>query len=307
MADHTAFLSNVPAETRERLTARRDGPALAHAAGHVAGIAALALWIAQGWPGWPIALPLLGIALAFLFALQHECTHKTPFRTPWLNEVVGHLTGLILIQPFHWFRAFHMAHHRFTNDPEQDPELATPKPDSPRAILWHLIGIRYWRAKIAVLLRNAFGPLDAPYLSLRQPPRIRLEARVMIAAYICLAAALGPLLVWLWLVPLALGFPVLRLYLLAEHGLCPPVANMFENTRTTFTNRAVRWLSWNMPYHAEHHAWPVVPYHALPALHDLTRPHLQVISDGYRRFTVDYLTRSDTTTARDVHRLPTST
>ena len=24
---------------------------------------------------------------------------------------------------------------------------------------------------------------------------------------------------------------------------------------------------WNMPYHAEHHAYPSVPFHALPQLH----------------------------------------
>ncbi len=298
MADHTAFLATVPSETRERLTTRRDGPGLAHLAGHAGTVAVFALWIAHGWVGWPLVVPLLGIALAFLFTLQHECTHKTPFRTPWLNEVAGHLTGLILIQPFHWFRAFHMAHHRFTNDPERDPELAEPKPVGTRAILWHLIGVDYWRAKITVLIGNAVGPLDAPYLSPRQHARIRWEARAMIAAYLLLGWLLGPLLIWLWLLPLAFGFPVLRLYLLAEHGLCPPVANMFENSRTTFTNGAVRWLSWNMPYHAEHHAWPAVPYHALPALHSLSHPHLKSTSDGYRGFTSEYLGQSDPTSAR---------
>ena len=87
---------------------------------------------------------------------------------------------------------------------------------------------------------------------------------------------------------LLLGQPVLRLYLLAEHGRCPFVANMFENTRTTFTNALVRRLAWNMPYHAEHHAWPVVPFHRLPDLHVMTAPHLRVTAPGYAAFTVDY-------------------
>ena len=290
--DHATFRASLPPETRERLTVRRDGPALIHLSGHLALVATLALWVAQGWVGWPVVLPFLGIALAFLFTLQHECTHKTPFKTPWLNEVAGHLTGLVLIQPFQWFRAFHMAHHRFTNDPAHDPELAEDKPTTPRAIVWHLIGIDYWRAKITVLFGNAFCALDAPYLSPRQHARLRWEARGMIASYAVMGWSAGPLLLWVWLLPLALGFPVLRLYLLAEHGLCPPVANMFENTRTTFTNRAVRWLTWNMPYHAEHHAWPAVPYHALPALHAVAEPHLRSTSDGYHRFTADYLARS---------------
>jgi fatty acid desaturase len=289
MLDHTRFLATVPPATRDRLTSRSNAPALIHAALHVTLITALATWIALGWPGWPLAVPCLGVALAFLFTLQHECTHKTPFRTAWLNEVVGHVAGLILIQPFQWFRAFHMAHHRFTNDPARDPELATQKPVTRVAILWHLVGLGYWWSKLTTLLSNAFGPLDADYIPPRHRTRIRAEARLMIVAYLALAWLAGPLLFWIWLLPLALGFPVLRLYLLAEHGLCPPVANMFENTRTTFSNRVVRWLSWNMPYHAEHHAWPAVPYHALPALHRLSAPHLQSTSDSYSAFTKDYL------------------
>jgi fatty acid desaturase len=54
-------------------------------------------------------------------------------------------------------------------------------------------------------------------------------------------------LLWVWLVPVLLGQPVLRLYLLAEHGDCPEVANMFENTRTTFTTRAMRFWPGTCP------------------------------------------------------------
>ena len=73
--------------------------------------------------------------------------------------------------------------------------------------------------------------------------------------------------------------------LLAEHGHCPPVANMLENTRTTLTNRLVRFLAWNMPCHAEHHARPMVPFHKLPDLHRDMRAHLKSISPSYTDFT----------------------
>ena len=109
----------------------------------------------------------------------------------------------------------------------------------------------------------------------------------MIGVYGVLALSslwLGALLLWVWLLPLALGFPVLRLYLLAEHGRCPAVANMFENTRTTFTNALVRRLAWNMPYHAEHHAFPSVPFHRLPAWHQHVCDELKCTSPGYAQF-----------------------
>lgn len=304
MFDHTRFLATVPPETRDVLTRRVNAPAIIHATLHFALIAGLGAWIGYTLPGWPLAIPLLGITMAFLFTLQHECTHKTPFRTAWVNDAVGHLCGLILIQPFHWFRAFHMAHHRYTNDPERDPELSAPKPATRRDIAWHLLGIGYWRDKLKVLAGNAAGPADAPYLSPRQHAHIRWEARLMGVVYVGAALIAGYWLFWLWLLPLAFGFPVLRLYLLAEHGLCSPVANMFENTRTTLTNRVVRWLSWNMPYHAEHHAWPAVPYHALPALHSLSAPHLQRVSDSYRAFTSEYLTSNTESTGAQTRETP---
>ena len=101
----------------------------------------------------------------------------------------------------------------------------------------------------------------------------------------------SPVLLWVWVVPVLLGQPFLRLYLLAEHGDCPRVANMFQNTRTTFTNRIVRFLAWNMPYHVEHHVWPAVPFHRLPEVHGLMREELQVTADGYAAFTKEYLAR----------------
>jgi fatty acid desaturase len=93
----------------------------------------------------------------------------------------------------------------------------------------------------------------------------------------------SPLVLWLWIVPILLGQPVLRLYLLAEHGDCPQVADMLLNTRTTLTTRLVRFLAWNMPYHAEHHLMPNVPFHHLPRLHARLPGPLGVVADGYVR------------------------
>jgi fatty acid desaturase len=123
--------------------------------------------------------------------------------------------------------------------------------------------------------------------------RVVREARWMAAGYGLAALTLicSPVLLWVWVVPVLLGQPFLRLYLLAEHGDCPRVANMFQNTRTTFTNRLVRLLAWNMPYHVEHHVWPAVPFHRLPEVHALMKDELRVTSDGYAAFSREYLAR----------------
>jgi len=288
--DHKALIASLPPEERAALTRRSDAAGLAHLAGHLGLIAVGAVWVAVGWPLWWAVLVPYGIALVFLFTLAHEATHKTPFATDWMNEVAGHMAGLVLILPFEWFRRFHMAHHRFTNDPERDPELIGPKPDTWPAFLLHVSGVPYWRGMIGQTWANAFGRVEADYLSERSMPRIRTEARVYLVVYAVLALTLiwSPLVLWLWMVPVLLGQPFLRLYLLAEHGRCPAAANMLDNSRTTYTNRVVRFLAWNMPYHAEHHAYPMVPFCQLPAFHERAQAHLVNTSEGYAAFTRDY-------------------
>lgn len=293
MRDHKAFLKSLSPERKTALTETSDRAGLLHLAGHAGLILILAALIAARVPFWGLLLPLQGIALIFLFTLEHECTHRTPFRSAALNDWVGRVCGFLIFLPFEWFRAFHLAHHRFTNIPGEDPELDASKPATLRDWLVHVSGLPVWRANIALILRLAAGRERARYLSDRALPRMEREARVLLVLYALVGLSLiwSSLLLWVWIVPVLLGQPFLRLYLLAEHGDCPFVANMFENTRTTFTNRIVRFLAWNMPYHVEHHVYPAVPFHRLPELHGLMREKLQVTADGYAVFTRDYLRR----------------
>jgi fatty acid desaturase len=232
-----------------------------------------------------------GIAICFLFTLEHEATHKSPFKTLWINEWVGRVCGVLILLPFEWFRYFHLAHHRFTNIPGKDPELlAGAKPETWRAYVWHVTGLPFWIAMARQTVGNALDRDPGGFIPARAQPRVIREARIMLGIYaLCLGSLLiSPLLIWVWIVPCLLGQPFLRLYLLAEHGRCALVANMFENTRTTYTTRIVRFLAWNMPYHVEHHTLPNVPFHKLPALHEHMQGRHRVLSNGYVEFTAEY-------------------
>ncbi len=290
--DHRALIASIPPQEKDRLQERSDIAGLRHLSLYVLMLLATSSGIAFQVPLWPLLLLPQGLLLVFLFTLSHECTHKTPFRTGWLNDAVGHLVSVPIALPFTWFRYFHLAHHKWTNDPDKDPELdGKPKPELWRDLAIHLSGWPYWKGMALVLFHNAIGKIDAPYLPRRQHRAMRIEARILLGFYTLAGISLvfTPILFWLWLFPVLIGQPFLRLYLLAEHGLCPPVANMLENSRTTFTNRVVRFLAWNMPFHAEHHAFPNVPFHQLPSLHVWTKAHLQTTSDGYAEFTADYV------------------
>jgi len=290
--DHETFISSLPAEQSIRLSERTNRAGLINLAVHFGLIVVFGTLLAAKVAYWWMLLPVQGVLLCFLFTLEHETTHKTPFANQTLNEWVGRLIGLAIFLPFQWFRYFHLAHHRYTNIPDKDPELlAGAKPDSWPAYVWYVSGLPYWIAMVRQLLLNATGRTQVAYLPPRTLPRIRAEARWMLLVYalVIISLSTSSLLLRVWLLPLMIGQPFLRLYLLAEHGRCAFVTNVFENTRTVFSNRIVRFFSWNMPYHVEHHLQPNVPFHRLPDLHDLVQSHLLITENGYTEFTRKYV------------------
>src|SRR5262249_7459233 len=98
-----------------------------------------------------------------------------------------------------------------------------------------------------------------------------------------LSIALGsPYFVTYWLLPVFAGQPFLRAVLLAEHTGCSLDDDAMTNTRTTYTVWPVRFLMWQMPYHAQHHRYPSLPSFALADAHAKIGPHLtQLARNGY--------------------------
>lgn len=274
------------------LCRRSDAAGAARLGLHMAIIVATATIIAVAGGSWwlPAALFVHGVALVFLFAPLHETIHRTAFRSRRANLAVAWICGLVLAIPPTDFRHFHWAHHRHTQDPARDPELAVPKPATLARYLIHLSGLPFWRDRAAALTRQAFGNPGAAYLPAREHRKVAIEARAFLSLYGGLAmvsivtGSLAPVLFWIG--PVVLGQPVLRAFLLAEHTGCPEVPEMTHNTRTTLTwgltGGLIRLLGWNMPFHTEHHLHPSVPFHALPRLHTLIVERLARLSPGYR-------------------------
>jgi fatty acid desaturase len=53
-----------------------------------------------------------------------------------------------------------------------------------------------------------------------------------------------------------------------------------QNSRSMTNSWLSRMLYWNMNYHIEHHLYPSVPFHALPALNAAIRDQLPEPSPG---------------------------
>ncbi len=238
---------------------------------------------------WMIpALLAQGITIVFLFCAAHEAIHRTAFRTRTLNDAVAWVCGLAILLPPAYFRAFHLAHHRYTQEPDKDPELAEPRPQSLGGYLWYLSGLPYWRGQIAALLRHASGWVEELFVTSQEKAKVVREARILLG--ICVGVA--GLSLWsgsslaltYWVVPALLGQPFLRAYLLAEHLGCSESRDMMLNSRTTESNAALRWLAWNMPYHGAHHAYPALPFFALPAAQKILAARPWTRASGYLGF-----------------------
>jgi fatty acid desaturase len=286
--DHRTAITNLDPALRESLVERSNTPGLLRFSFHLGAILVLGILIALDVPYWFALLPVQGILIVFLFTTMHECVHETAFKSSFLNSAVSIISSFLIFIPPTWFRFFHFAHHRHTHDPGRDPELKTPKPSTLIDYVKHVSGLPLWFATFRTLATNAMGLNVDDFVPPKAKLRVAFEARAMLAIYALIVVASiaweSPLLIWAWIVPLLLGQPFLRLFLLAEHTDCPHVENMFENTRTTFTTKLVRLVAWNMPFHAEHHALPTVPFHKLPELHEAVRDHLKTTADGYARF-----------------------
>ncbi|PZW45013.1 fatty acid desaturase [Humitalea rosea] len=279
------------------LAARSDAPGLWRLGFHLAALGA-AGWLVAMAPWWavPPAILLLGTVMATLFAPMHETVHHTAFRSRWLNAAVGWVAAAPGLYDWHFYRAFHLAHHRHTQDPEHDPELISGGPPGEmRAYVLRLLGLPYWRFRFRLIADAWAGDMSAyPYIHPDAAPRVIASIRAMslVVGGGCHLAALAfgwqaPLL--FYVLPALAGQPVLRAYLLTEHTGCSQDRNGLTNTRTMLTSAPVRLLMWDMPFHAEHHLYPFIPFHRLAAAHALLRGKFAHVGDGYVRWHLRFL------------------
>jgi len=279
----------VPAEVLKRLYARDDAKGLVQTAAH------LLLLVAGGWlvleilgTWWVLpALLLQGILVNALFGALHEAVHYGAFKTRWMNDVLAFFAGAAILNNAGFYRHYHYAHHRYTQDPARDPELISAVvPKTWGQYLFRVSAIPFLLIRMRDIFLFPFGKRgNVDYIHEAGWPEVQRWGRWLLALYAALivgSVALGTTVVlWVWFLPLLVGLPLLRLYLLCEHTLCPESDDGFANTRTTLSNPVVRFLMWNLPYHAEHHLFPNIPFHQLPEAHLHLRPHLKYVARSY--------------------------
>jgi fatty acid desaturase len=284
-----------PAMLRE-LSARSDARGAIRTISHYGAVVVLGtlIWLVASTCGLAWALPLTSAQaylVAFLFMPMHETAHKTAFRSRALNLAVGHLSAFMIAHRYEYYCLFHWDHHRYTQDPDKDPELIVGlKPSSDTQLAIAYTGLLQVAGREWLLLRHALtGKVSLPWIPENKRDIIVREARLYLAGYALLLvisiALHTAILLWVWIIPLLIGQLILRPYLYAEHTGCERTRSAFENTRTTYTGIVMKWFAWNMPYHVEHHAYPSIPFHALPKLNAIVDDQIVFRGQGYRAVT----------------------
>jgi fatty acid desaturase len=284
---------------------------------HAWGIVALAAfggaWAWQthwalGLLATPVALAIIGGRQLGLSILMHDGAHGLLHPDRKLNNWLGQWpSGAATGSDLHAYRAYHLTHHKFTQQ-QEDPDLplSAPFPTSKaslrRKVIRDLTGQTFfkqrrsqfmaaWRGVKAMVsgesgtgqrdtskgrALNRSG-VDAPVVNIDgAKASARTVGRFLTVQAVVLAVSL---LFWgwtpflLWLAALATTFQLfLRVRNIAEHACTTTGSDdPFTHARTTLANwweRATVAPYW-VNYHSEHHLFMGVPCYSLPQAHAL--------------------------------------
>lgn len=206
----------------------------------------------------------------------HEAGHGTAFKTQWMNDVVYQIACFCMMRnPTAW-RWSHTRHHTDTIIIGRDPEIIAMRPPKLRKIIPNLFGIFDVPESMWAMVRHTTGRLtsdEADYIPQSERHKVFRVARIWLVIYALTVAAC---FVFESILPLMIiGLP--RMYGAWHHlmtgvtqhgGLADNVLDHRLNSRTVYMNPISRFVYLNMNYHVEHHMFPLVPYHKLPALHE---------------------------------------
>jgi fatty acid desaturase len=276
------YRTPIDRKVMKELMQRRDGPAIRDTAIWfgallVSGAAGFALW-GSWWAILPFAIygVLYGSASD---SRWHECSHGTAFKTRWMNDVVYQIACFMIFREPTVWRWSHARHHTDTIIVGRDPEISYMRPPDLLLAALNFLGLKHAPSALLALIRHAEGRLsaeEASYVPASENAKVFRTARIwlLILAAVVLACVVAHSI----LPAMFIGLPTLYgswlqvVFGTTQHaGLDEDVLDHRLNSRTVMMNPVLRFLYWNMNYHVEHHMFPMIPYHALPRLHEVIK------------------------------------
>jgi fatty acid desaturase len=217
---------------------------------------------------------------------------------------------LIYYEEPHYRRYAHARHHSHTWINGLDAQMPFETPMTFKGWLLEITGIGYFIFISKAMYANALGLFSdqvRAFTPASELPKLKWGARAFLTVYLALALAIllgADYLFWYLVLPRVLGNPVLFLYTIIQHvDMEEDQPDLRRSTRSFRTNAFSRFIYMNMNYHVEHHMYPTVPFHALPALGEAVRNQLPEPDPGF--FLTNYRVLK-AIVARSLGRLPMS-
>src|SRR5579872_3847298 len=273
-------------EEWSRLNSRSSLRALglvAHAWTTIAGAIALVVI----WPHpltWLIAVMVVGTRQLGLAILMHEAAHGGLHANKTVNDWVGQwLCAVPVGADLFSYRAYHLQHHKFTQQPE-DPDLSLSAPfpitreSYTRKAIRDLTGQTFVKQRLPLFLslfrrgKAAEEVSHESFVSSGADKMARFLAVNSVMFALFWLAGAGDWYWGVWVFAMATWLPlVTRIRNIAEHACTSTGEDPFTHARTTHAGPLERLLiaPYWVNYHAEHHLFMYLPCYRLPETHRL--------------------------------------
>ena len=229
----------------------------------VAYVATVAGALADALSMW-LAVPMAALITYLSYTVLHDAVHNSITGNHrslrWLNKALGYLAAWIVMIPLTAHKHEHIAHHRYANDGENDPDYHVGKMsasplDAVAAVL------RAYACQFSYYRQHCWSTASA-----KQNAALCVEVIAAVVPRVALAAAgywAGALL--LFVVAWLIGAVVL-LYLFAYVVHHPHAkTGRYVDTSTILLpgtlNKIATWLWMFQNYHSIHHLFPRVPFY----------------------------------------------
>jgi acyl-lipid omega-6 desaturase (Delta-12 desaturase) len=239
------------------------------------------------WITLLLAIPAGGFLMR-LFIIHHDCGHGSFFKSQRANDIVGFITGVLTLTPYHFWRWEHAVHHAGSGNLDRRDLGA----------VWTLTVEEYldaplWKRIVYRLVRNPFVLLVCvPFIlfvilhrfaSARASRRNRLSVYwtnlAILALGVLLSLLMGfkaYLMIHLAVMTVAGTVGVWLFYVQHQfegvnwqrQGEWDYTAAAIEGSSYYKLPRILQWFSGNVGFHHVHHLSPRIPNYYLEKCHD---------------------------------------
>lgn len=224
------------------------------------------------WLAFLVVSVLTYIAYTPLHEAAHGNIHGQNDKLKWLNDLCGHLVAMIFAIPYASHRIEHFTHHRYTNQPDKDPDyVASGMSNGATAVI--TTGFKFLWVQNSFFMKHGWAAANN-----KERAVYCLEIFASIgwrAAYIAMVNQ--PLAFFVVIFGYLAG-GLFTAYWFAYRPHHPyETTERYRNTNSLIMPtwmKPLEWLWLGQNLHSIHHLFPRVPFYQYHALHREIEPIL---------------------------------